>query len=225
MPSLRRYEFRREVYELIDRDLLSSAENLDYIEVQKTYDPHKLSASYLVYFSVGESPVGNRSFAQVGSSLGYLLPILVVLGQDNSCGIEEPELHLHPTAQEELADVFLHANRPGRVIVIESHSELFLLKIARRMKETYERGENGNVHLMPAQQRLSVKPDAIGIYVFSSGRQRGAEVRQIKMMADGSLDDDWPRDIFDTLWASVLGRLSMFSKKINSDEVAREWPR
>ena len=224
MPSLRRYEFRREVYELIDRDLLSSAENLNDIELQKLHDPYRLSASYLVYFSVGESPIGSRTFAQVGSSLGYLLPILVVLAQERSCGLEEPELHLHPTAQEELADVFLHARKLGRVIVIESHSECFLLKISRRMKETYERGENGNVHLMPAQQRLAVKPDEIGIYVFSSDQRRGVEARSIKMLADGSLEDDWPKDLFDTSWASVLGRLTMFSKQINIEEVTRDWP-
>src|SRR5699024_4693083 len=56
--------------------------------------------------------------------------------------IEQPEIHLHPRVQAELADLFIDAIRaredgePRRCqFIIESHSEHFLRRLQRRIAE------------------------------------------------------------------------------------------
>ena len=48
--------------------------------------------------------------------------------------IEQPELHLHPSAQAKLADFLLFA-RPDVTILIESHSEALITRLRRRVVE------------------------------------------------------------------------------------------
>ena len=42
---------------------------------------------------------------------------------------EQPELHLHPYSQSRLADFFIALIENGRRIIIESHSEYFVLRL------------------------------------------------------------------------------------------------
>jgi predicted ATPase len=50
--------------------------------------------------------------------------------------LEQPEIHLHPLAQAELADVIIQAATHRRVqIILESHSEHILLRLQRRIAE------------------------------------------------------------------------------------------
>jgi predicted ATPase len=56
--------------------------------------------------------------------------------------MEQPEIHLHPQVQTELADVFINAvqscenGKPRNMqLIIESHSEHFLTRLQRRVAE------------------------------------------------------------------------------------------
>jgi predicted ATPase len=56
--------------------------------------------------------------------------------------MEQPEIHLHPQVQAELADVFITATKAtenGRArnvqLIVESHSEHFLNRLQRRIAE------------------------------------------------------------------------------------------
>lgn len=42
---------------------------------------------------------------------------------------EQPELHLHPYSQSRLADMFVEFCKQGRKIILETHSEYFLLRL------------------------------------------------------------------------------------------------
>ncbi len=66
-----------------------------------------------------------------------MLPIITLLEyvpEGSTVILEQPELHLHPSAQAELADLIIHAavNRNVQVI-LESHSEHLLLRLQRRI--------------------------------------------------------------------------------------------
>jgi predicted ATPase len=50
--------------------------------------------------------------------------------------IEQPELHLHPSAQAVLADLFIKKSREGVRFLVETHSEHILLRLQRRIAET-----------------------------------------------------------------------------------------
>ena len=81
----------------------------------------------------------------VGFGISQVLPVLVQLyyAPANSIIImEQPELHLHPSAQSALADVMIKAisarenKKPRNIqLIIETHSEHFLRRFQRRIAE------------------------------------------------------------------------------------------
>jgi hypothetical protein len=84
------------------------------------------------------------TFEDVGVGLSQVIPILRELGvigpkglQARTLTIEQPELHLHPKMQAALADLFadLIQDRPGLQIIAETHSESFLMRIQKRLRE------------------------------------------------------------------------------------------
>ena len=83
----------------------------------------------------------------VGFGVSQVLPVLAQCFYAPPGSImlmEQPEIHLHPSAQSALADVMIDAigsreNRKERGIqlIIESHSEHFLRRLQRRIAEGY----------------------------------------------------------------------------------------
>lgn len=78
-----------------------------------------------IKFKGGVSPsTYGREITEIGSGIGKILPVIVnclIAKKDQVVLIEEPETHLHPSAQTYLAD-FLFAMSVSRQIVIETHS-------------------------------------------------------------------------------------------------------
>ena len=75
----------------------------------------------------------------VGFGVSQVLPVIVLLHyapEGSTVLLEQPEIHLHPLAQAELADVIIHAATHRKVqVVLESHSEHLLLRLQRRIAE------------------------------------------------------------------------------------------
>lgn len=76
----------------------------------------------------------------VGFGVSQLLPI-IVQGFYDSPGqmilVEQPEIHLHPRAQSDLADLFLDiSKRCNKQLLVETHSEHLLLRLRRRILES-----------------------------------------------------------------------------------------
>lgn len=68
----------------------------------------------------------------VGIGTSQVLPVLisVLLSEPNEILVfEQPELHLHPYSQSRLADMFIEFCIHGRKIILETHSEYFLLRL------------------------------------------------------------------------------------------------
>ncbi|MFH0809838.1 MAG: DUF3696 domain-containing protein [Pseudomonadota bacterium] len=82
----------------------------------------------------------------VGFGVSQVLPVLVqcfFAPHDSIILMEQPELHLHPSAQSALADVMIDViksredSRPRNLqIIIETHSEHFLRRLQRRIAES-----------------------------------------------------------------------------------------
>ena len=84
-----------------------------------------------------ESDAGERDLTQIGVGASQAIPILVgVLSAEEGAivVIEQPELHLHPSAQAKLADFLLFA-RPDVSVIVESHSEALITRLRRRVVE------------------------------------------------------------------------------------------
>jgi len=75
----------------------------------------------------------------VGFGVSQVLPILVLCyyaPKGATLIFEQPEIHLHPSVQSGLADIFIDVIKTRNIqIIIESHSEHLLRRLQRRMAE------------------------------------------------------------------------------------------
>ena len=145
---------------------------------------------------VGRLPVakpadGNDlvNIADVGFGVSQILPVLVALfaakpGQ--LVYIEQPELHLHPRAQRELAVVLSEAAQSGVRVVAETHSSILLLAIQTLVAQGKLAADQVKLHWFTR--------DAIGKTKVDS-----ADIDQLGAYGD------WPED-FDDVRAETEGR-------------------
>jgi hypothetical protein len=116
----------------------------------------------------------------VGFGISQLLPVLVLcyyVPEGTTLLLEQPELHLHPSAQSVLADVFIDVVKNRKLqIIFESHSEHLLRRIQRRIAE----GE------LPAQ-------DA-SMY-FCQIEKGESKANELQLTEDGFIKN-WPQDFF-----------------------------
>jgi len=83
-----------------------------------------------------DDKVANMNVKDVGFGASQVLPVIVaaVLAEPDSLVIiEQPELHLHTSAQIELGELFTRTLRTGARFLIESHSEHMLLRFQRNV--------------------------------------------------------------------------------------------
>ena len=75
----------------------------------------------------------------VGFGVSQILPVLTLCyyaPEGSTIILEQPEIHLHPSVQAQLADVFIDAIKYRKVqILVESHSEHLLRRLQRRVAE------------------------------------------------------------------------------------------
>jgi predicted ATPase len=75
----------------------------------------------------------------VGFGVSQVLPVITLLQyvpEGSTVILEQPEIHLHPLAQAELAEVIIQAALHRNVqVILESHSEHLLLRLQRRIAD------------------------------------------------------------------------------------------
>jgi hypothetical protein len=169
IPSLKGYEIVSRTYNLTLKGLDDSCNTLIYLDIKDK----------------SENILG---FQDVGSGISYMLPIITSVWCKKLSFIEQPELHLHPKAQCELADVLIASLHLGNASVIESHSEHMLLRLGRRIRETT------NGYLLPNE--LKLLPDDVNIYYFDPQPNGSTSVKNIRLDKHGELMDRWPGGFF-----------------------------
>jgi predicted ATPase len=116
----------------------------------------------------------------VGVGVSQVLPVLVqcfYAAEGSTVIFEQPEIHLHPRVQADLADVLIDAYRVNGVqFIVESHSEHFLRRLQRRVAEE------------------AITNDDVALYVCDvvDGRSR---VEALKVDDVGNITN-WPKDFF-----------------------------
>ncbi|WP_345707214.1 AAA family ATPase [Kitasatospora paranensis] len=140
----------------------------------------------------------------VGTGVVQFLPIVIQRAADrveSPAGpvieiVEEPELHLHPSAHAAIADLYVDAVQESQVrFLVETHSENFLLRLRRRV----------------AERKLS--PDDVKIY-FVEQAEGAATLRKIEVDALGNLDY-WPRGVFAEDFEEVRALADAQANRIN----------
>lgn len=132
----------------------------------------------------------------VGFGVSQVLPVLVqafYCPPNSTVWMEQPEIHLHPQVQAELADVFISAIRSREdgsarnvQLIIESHSEHFLNRLQRRVAE----GE--------------ITPDDVAIY-FCKRVGGATELEPLRINLCGDIEN-WPENFFGDEMADLTAR-------------------
>jgi predicted ATPase len=132
----------------------------------------------------------------VGFGISQVLPALVqafYCPPHSTVWMEQPEIHLHPQVQAELADVFISATqarengKPRDVqLIVESHSEHFLNRLQRRVAEGV------------------VRPEDVAVY-FCRRASSATELEPLRLNMFGEIEN-WPENFFGDEMADIAGR-------------------
>jgi len=126
----------------------------------------------------------------VGIGISQVIPVIVTAlqGEGRSIAIEQPELHIHPRLQAAIADLFIESSQQRRHrFLIETHSEHFILRLQRRIREaTQGAGTPGRL----------LSSDDVVIYHVSQDDSH-TQVRRIDVDKNGDFIQPWPDDFFE----------------------------
>ncbi|MEX2316035.1 MAG: DUF3696 domain-containing protein [Pirellulales bacterium] len=116
----------------------------------------------------------------VGFGVSQVLPVLVLcyyVPEGSTVLLEQPEIHLHPSVQSGLADVFIDVARNRNVqVILESHSEHLLRRLQRRIAEEL------------------LTPDETALY-FCDISDGGSVLTELTVNLFGEIQN-WPTDFF-----------------------------
>lgn len=167
---------------------------LDAILVSDQFDRRILGDAAAIVLTDKRSGV-RLSPADVGFGISQVLPIVVELSARTNAIIivEQPEIHLHPAMQADLADLVIESvQASGRAnqVILETHSETLMLRVQRRIREGV----------------LNATEVAV-IYVDQDSDGR-AIARELRMDDRGEFIDDWPHGFFVERFDEVFGDLT-----------------
>ena len=117
----------------------------------------------------------------VGFGISQILPILVqayCVSKKTLTLIEQPEIHLHPIMQADVADLFKDATSLDKPFIIETHSEYLLRRIRRRV----------------AKGELSSNDVAIYMFKGKQFNRDYTEIQRLDMTTTGAFE--WPEDFY-----------------------------
>ena len=146
------------------------------------------------YFElVARGPAHNSSvrLVQSGRGLSHVLPVAVMALTAGAAGpgvdvVEHPEAELHPAAHGEIAELLLaNLSGPNRPLVVETHSEMVLLRARRWIAEGR----------LPAEDVL--------VYWVHAEPGRGSVLHKILIDERGEMES-WPDGVFIEDYEEIL---------------------
>jgi predicted ATPase len=133
---------------------------------------------------------------EMGLGISQFLPIIIMSNFQFSqvkgnlrILVEQPELHLHPSLQAEIADFLINLGTAGDGCIVETHSEHILLRVMKRIRETAE----GKLK----SKKLHITPEDVAILYIDADEKRGTYITELELSEDGNLLDPWPGGFFE----------------------------
>jgi len=124
----------------------------------------------------------------VGFGVSQVLPVIIqgFLSKERSITlVEQPEIHLHPKMQADLADLFIDIainknvkkGSSSKYLIIETHSEYLLKRLRRRISEN------------------KISADQVAIYYIEPQEEtKSATIKKIDISNKGAFE--WPKDFY-----------------------------
>lgn len=190
------YSYQAKFHETINQNVLSDHsitnldenENINEIITQGIYDlfPDALQDLKLIDITKNVE-VTHRD---VGIGISQVLPVLVMAygSSGKLLAMEQPEIHLHPSIQAELADVFIESALGQRqnTFILETHSEHIILRLMRRIREG------------------TLNPEDVCV-IYVDPLSQGSKVIELRIDDDGDFIDEWPGGFFEESFHEKFG--------------------
>jgi predicted ATPase len=116
----------------------------------------------------------------VGFGVSQVLPVLILcyhVPEGSILILEQPEAHLHPKVQSELADLLIEVVKNRQLqIILESHSEHLILRLMRRI----------------AEEQISADDTA---FYFCQMNEGTSEIERLNVDDYGNIAN-WPENFF-----------------------------
>ena len=136
------------------------------------------------------------NLVDTGYGISQVLPILIHsnTSKSNTVIIQQPETHIHPRLQAEIASIIsrscpsnktkitgqtLKGSQGQKNFIIETHSETILLRLLREIRK-----------------KVITKNDLKVYYVDKN--KKGSEILEMEISEDGELISQWPEGFFST---------------------------
>ncbi|MFT4925062.1 MAG: putative ATPase [Phenylobacterium sp.] len=122
------------------------------------------------------------NIADVGFGVSQIFPILLEglrMKKNGTLILEQPEIHLHPALQMQMADYFISLALSQKNVLVETHSDHVVNRLVRRIVEDGE-------------HNLS---EMVAIYFVSSGED-GSTIEEVKIDSNKGIVN-WPQGFFD----------------------------
>ena len=116
-----------------------------------------------------------RNLIDVGYGVSQVLPILTELFRDKRTSmflLQQPEVHLHPSAQAALGSLFCRIARRNRQLVVETHSDHLLDRVRMDVRD----------------DRTKLTPDDVSILFFER-RDLAVRIHSIRLDGEGNILD------------------------------------
>ena len=163
----------------IDEQIINWLQRLDLID---SYDLQPISDIDQDYEFLVKKYKGGPAvpLTDVGFGVSQVLPVLILCyyaPEGSILILEQPEAHLHPKVQSELADVLIDVVKNRNVqIILESHSAHLLHRLQRRI----------------AEEQISADDTA---FYFCQINEGTSEIERLKVDEYGNIRN-WPQNFF-----------------------------
>lgn len=189
------YNGRYKNFDKLITQQLQDMELLESIDVKRISGDEDAEGIYAVMVRAKNSD-HEVSLPDLGFGVSQVLPVVVqcfCAPYDSIIIIEQPELHLHPVAQMQLADVMIdviNSRENGKdrniQLIIETHSEHFLQRLQRRIAEK------------------KIKEEQLSAY-FANAIGRSATLEKLQINKTGHIEN-WPKDFFGDEMGEIMAQ-------------------
>ncbi|WP_027938709.1 DUF3696 domain-containing protein [Anaeroarcus burkinensis] len=105
------------------------------------FNPEPQNEIIYLNLNAGDEKHTRVNIADVGFGVSQIFPIVLQglrMPVGNTLILEQPEIHLHPKVQMQMADFFIGLAMSGKKVIIETHSDHVINRLVRRMVEDVE---------------------------------------------------------------------------------------